>query len=66
MTFRINRTSHDSKKALADAEERLREVKARDPEVREVAEALRGWRERNHFAERLEEIMGITPKGEGI
>lgn len=46
-----------SKRALEDATKNLRHVQARTPEVREVVTALRGFRERNHFAEQLHELM---------
>lgn len=52
-----------SEKALVDATQNLRNVQARTPEVREVAQALRGFRERNHFAEQLHDMMtGVNRK----
>jgi len=48
----------ESEEALRDANINLRRVRSRDKEVREVAGALREIRERNHFAEQLQEILG--------
>lgn len=53
----------DSKKALEDARKALREVKARDEEVREIATALRRDRIQNHFSEKLFAIMTGRPEG---
>lgn len=47
----------ESTKALAEAEESLQRVQARTPEVIVVAHALRGLRERNHFAETFQSIL---------
>lgn len=57
MRFRRRKADHESVKALREAEDNLRKTKARSPEVREVASALRLMRERNHFAETLQVIM---------
>jgi hypothetical protein len=48
----------DSAKALEDADQNLKRVKSREKEVHEVAESLRIIRQRNHFAEQLQEILG--------
>lgn len=44
-------------KALRDATRDRRDIEARAPEVTQVANALRDFRERNHFAEGLEAII---------
>lgn len=54
---RDKRRIKESKEALADANKSLREVQKRSDEVSYVANALKEIRERNHFAEQLEEIM---------
>ena len=48
--------------ALQEADKNLKKVKARDKEVHDVAESLRKVRSRNHFAERIQEIMEGGPK----
>lgn len=48
----------DAEAAVQEATKNLHEVKSRKEEVHEVSEALRTIRERNHFAEQLEEILG--------
>jgi len=57
--FRRHRkeVGEDAEKALKDASANLRRVKARSPEVSEVAKKLREMRERNHFAEQLQVII---------
>lgn len=47
----------DSEAALRDAQKNLRKVEKRGSEVTSVANALRELRERNHFAEQMEEII---------
>jgi len=49
--------SVEAEEALVEAQKNLDEVKRRGPEVTEVAQALRKMRERNHFAEQLEELI---------
>lgn len=44
--------------AIADATKNLRKTKEKNPEVYEVARALRILRDKNHFTEHLEVIMG--------
>ena len=48
----------DSRLALKEAKAVLYQTKARSTEVTEVASSLRWIRERNHFGEQLERIMG--------
>lgn len=48
----------DSRLALKEAKAVLLRTKARSTEVTEVASSLRWIRERNHFGEQLERIMG--------
>lgn len=47
-----------SQQAVLDAQQSLRQVKAREPEVRAVSRTLKDIRERNHFAEQLQAILG--------
>jgi len=54
---RENKSGQASREALADAEENLRMIKKRGEEVTAVSEALRTIREKNHFAEHMEEIL---------
>lgn len=56
-SFRKRKPDLESVQALKEANETLRQAKARGPEVREVAAALRTMRTRNHFAETLQVIM---------
>lgn len=53
-----NKTMEDSQKAVLDSLESLKQVQAREPEVRAVSKTLKDIRERNHFAEQLQAIMG--------
>jgi hypothetical protein len=46
-----------SQEALDDAESNLSEIKKRSFEVRQISNALKDIRERNHFAEQFEEIL---------
>lgn len=50
-------SAEESKAALVDARKNLREVKKRGREVSEYAEAFRELREKNHFADQLEELI---------
>jgi hypothetical protein len=52
-----NKSGEAAKEALADAQENLRVIRKRGEEVTAVSEALRDIRERNHFAEHMEEIL---------
>lgn len=54
---RRKQATHDAQKALDEAREKLKEVKKRGKEVSAVSNALREIRERNHFAEQMEEII---------
>lgn len=55
---RQNKNSVESEAALEDAKKNLRKVQNRGCEVSSVANALKEMREKNHFAEALEAIMG--------
>ena len=59
MRFRWRSKDKDgeSGKALQDAQKNLRAVQKRGREVTSVANALRELREKNHFAEQMEEII---------
>lgn len=55
---RLNKTrSEEADEALKDAQANLKRVKRRGGEVTRLAESLREIRERNHFAEQMEEII---------
>ena len=51
------KATEESAEALKDAQNNLREVSQRTSEVRKVAKALKDIRERNHFAEQVEDII---------
>ena len=55
-------TPKESEKALCQATQNLHRTKARAPEVTEISKALKGLRERNHFAEQLRVIMEGYPQ----
>jgi hypothetical protein len=60
MWFLRNRQSkliEEATDALKDAENGLKEVQKRNPEVLNVSRSLRELRERNHFAENLQAII---------
>ena len=59
---RGNKAGVESEEALKDATKNLCEVQKRQPEVTKIANALKEFRERNHFAEQLEEIV-LRQKG---
>lgn len=54
---RRNKPSVESERALEDAKKNLCDVQKRGAEVSDVANALKDFRERNHIAEQLEEIL---------
>jgi hypothetical protein len=59
MWFRREQSTGDeSQKALKESTRSLKQTELRTVEVTAVSEALRTLRERNHFAEELESIMG--------
>lgn len=58
MRFRRPKIGPESHIALEEATANLEQAKARTQEVLEVAQSLRLLRERNHFAEQLNIIMG--------
>lgn len=43
----------DAEKAVREAKENLKRVKARDPEVQRVARESKMFRQQNHFADQL-------------
>lgn len=47
----------EAQEALKEAEETLKDIQDRGEEVTKVSKSLREFRERNHFAEKLEEII---------
>ena len=54
---RRDKPNNEAQKALRDAESNLKRVKDRGDEVTELADAFREFRQRNHFAEQIEEII---------
>lgn len=54
---RRSRVNPESEAALRESSKRLREARDRGKEVTDIADALRQIRERNHFAEQLEDII---------
>jgi hypothetical protein len=60
--LRRSKRSDESIQALKDAQRNLVKVQRRGNEVTKIAKALKDIRERNHFAEQLEEIV-IRRKG---
>ena len=57
MLFRRRKANEEAQKALDEAREKLHEVRQRGKEVSAISNALREIRERNHFAEQMEEII---------
>lgn len=49
--------SKDSEEALKDASKQVRKAQRRTQEVSDVVDALRELRERNHFADAMEEVI---------
>lgn len=57
--WKNNKAQHEeAEEALAEAKQKLQEIKSRDPEVKKVATASRKMREENHFAQTLREALG--------
>jgi ElaB/YqjD/DUF883 family membrane-anchored ribosome-binding protein len=56
---RASKSGEEAKEALAEAEQALQEVKARGQAISKMANDARNIRERNHFAEQLEDIIVI-------
>lgn len=52
-----SRSNEESEEALADAQRNLSEVQKRGTEVSNVSNALKDFREKNHIAEQLEDII---------
>lgn len=61
MIFRGRKKVDESKVALEEAEENLKDIQTRNDEVKDVSSALREIRERNHFAEQM--IVLMSGKG---
>jgi hypothetical protein len=57
MWFRRHRNNSKADEALADAQQNLRAVQQRSTEVNQITKALKDMRERNHFAEALEDVI---------
>lgn len=60
--WRNKSTSKEADKAVESAARNLRAAERRGPEVTRVSEALQEFYDRNHFAEKLEELI-IRHKG---
>lgn len=54
---RTKKPKGDSEAALRDAEQNLSKVKKQGEEVSSIVDTLREFRERNHFAEQLEDMI---------
>lgn len=54
-------SAEESKKAVEEATRHVQEVKARGPEVQQLAEEMRDIRRRNHFAEQLMTMLNPPP-----
>lgn len=54
------KSGDDAKKALVESEQQLLEVQGRAEEVTVLSQAIRELRERNHFSERLEQLIMQT------
>lgn len=54
---RSSESGEEAKKALAEAQEALREVRERGEAVTTIATDAKNIRERNHFAEQIEELI---------
>jgi len=57
MCLRRRRTNGESEAAVKNAEQHVREIEARGPEVHDLVADLREIREKNHFAEQLYALM---------
>jgi hypothetical protein len=55
--WRSKKEETSADKALREAEDKVKEIEERGEEVSELAKSLRHMRERNHFAEQLEELI---------
>lgn len=56
--FKGTKADPEAAEALAESTKSVHKARKRDPEVKEVSRKLRLMRERNHFREQLEAIMG--------
>lgn len=54
---RENKSGEEAKLALEDATKQLARVERRDSEVQKVVSAHKRLQDKNHFAEKLEEII---------
>ncbi len=52
-----NKSGDEAKKALEEAQQKLQEVQERGPEVTALSSAIKDIRERNHFIEKLQELI---------
>lgn len=58
-----NKSGDEAREALENAEKKLDEVKSRGEEVTDISKSLKRLRERNHFSEKLEELILQTKRG---
>jgi hypothetical protein len=54
---RRSESSDEATAAVKDAQKHLNRVRKRDQEVSDLSDSLREVRQRNHFAEQMEEII---------
>lgn len=57
MWFLRNEVKGEADKALEESKKKLKEVRERGPEITALSNAFREFREKNHIAEQLEEII---------
>lgn len=58
MWFRRDKTGMaEASAALEESKQILKRIETRGTEVTEVAQSFKEWREKNHIAEQLEEII---------
>jgi hypothetical protein len=54
---RSKKAKEDAETALEESKQKLKEVIERGPEVTALSKAFKDFREKNHIAEQLEEIL---------
>ena len=57
MWFRSDKAKKEAEQALEESKQKLKEIRERGPEVTALSNAFREFREKNHIAEQLEEIL---------
>lgn len=57
MWFKTVKSNGESAQAIKDAKKHLNQIKARDEEVKEVTQEVRGFRFRNHFGLQVDQLV---------